>query len=93
MRYEVYAKKVNGRKWNQVGESNSQYDAIEMGANCGVNGYFAVYDTLKDEWVDLGFLSRVFPTQNLAARPRLSWPRIFIIPYPSQFVKRKVEKK
>jgi len=55
MRYEVYAKKVNGRKWNQVGESNNQHDAIEMGANCGVNGYFAVYDTLKDEWVDLGF--------------------------------------
>ena len=55
MRYEVYAKKVNGRKWNQVGESNSQCDAIEIGANCGVNGYFAVYDTLKDEWVDLGF--------------------------------------
>ena len=55
MRYEVYAKKVNGRKWNQVGESNNQYDAVEIGANCGVNGYFAVYDTLKDEWVDLGF--------------------------------------
>lgn len=55
MRYEVYAKKVNGRKWNQVGESNNQYDAIEMGANCGVNGYFAVFDTERDEWVDLGF--------------------------------------
>lgn len=55
MRYEVYAKKINGRKWNPVGESNNKYDAIEMGANCGVNGYFAVYDILEDEWVDLGF--------------------------------------
>ena len=55
MRYEVYAKRINSKKWNQVGKSNSKNDAIEMGARCGVNGYFAVYDTLEDEWVDLGF--------------------------------------
>jgi hypothetical protein len=55
MRYEVYAKKINGGKWNHVGESNNKYDAIEMGANCGVNGYFAVYDTEDEKWVDLGF--------------------------------------
>jgi hypothetical protein len=55
MRYEVYAKKINGGKWNPVGESNNKYDAIEMGANCGVNGYFAVYDTEDEKWVDLGF--------------------------------------
>lgn len=55
MRYEVYAKKINGRKWNPVGESNNKYDAIEMGANCGINGYFAVYNTEDEKWVDLGF--------------------------------------
>ena len=55
MRYEVYAKKVNGRKWNWIGESNNQNDAIEIGANYKVCGYFAVYDTLEDEWIDLGF--------------------------------------
>ena len=55
MRYEVYAKKLNGRKWNQVGESNNKYDAIEIGANSGVCGYFAVYDTKNEKWVDLGF--------------------------------------
>lgn len=55
MRYEVYAKKVNGRKWNLVGSSNSKNDAIEIGANSGVCGYFVVYDTLEDEWIYLGF--------------------------------------
>ncbi len=55
MRYEIYAKKANGRKWDQVGESNSRSKAIEIGANCGVNGCFAVYDSLEEEWVDLGF--------------------------------------
>ena len=55
MRYEVYAKKVNGRKWNQVGESNNKYEAIDIGANCNINGYFAVYDTEDEKWIDLGF--------------------------------------
>ena len=77
MRYEVYAKKINGRKWNPVGESNNKYDAIEMGANCGVNGYFAVYDTLEDEWVDLGFSSQVFSISTFGAPPTTQPARYF----------------
>ena len=55
MRYEVYAKKPYSRSWKPVGESNSKRDAIEIGANCNINGYFAVYDTETEKWIDLGF--------------------------------------
>jgi hypothetical protein len=51
--FEVYIQKWNSRKWKHIGTKSTVEEAINFGAYSGEGGFFSVYDTEKDEWVDI----------------------------------------
>lgn len=52
MRYEVYFYKTMNSRGKFVGEASTQNEAINLGAEYPVAGFFDVFDTKKNEWVD-----------------------------------------
>ena len=52
MRYEVYSYKTMNSRGKFIGEASTREEAINLGAEYHGTGFFDVFDTKKNEWLD-----------------------------------------